>query len=155
VGNYSVIIDGQAIGVLESGKYATYDVSLNEKHEVVVVWDINGTLYPQTMVTKYFTSQGGEKQTFALPGVGWVKIKHSSSSKYIVYIDGKKDMTLTKADTYVFPFSAGVTHTIELVQQDGYLLYATHGIKTINLKESEIIEYSGPRGGSSEEYFNE
>ena len=96
----------------------------------------------------------GEKQTFKFPKVGTLSIEHNSKNTYYVYIDGEKVATWTKAGTYTFDVSAGIEHTVKVVQQDGYLLNPTQGTKKFTVQEGKIISFSGPVSGSSTSYFN-
>ena len=155
---YTISVDGKAVGYLDNDKsYDIADLSLNEKHEVIIhKYDKeNKVYYPATKVTHSFTfTKPGEKQTFKFPKVGTLSIEHNSKNTYYVYIDGEKVATWTKAGTYTFDVSAGIEHTVKVVQQDGYLLNPTQGTKKFTVQEGKIISFSGPVSGSSTSYFN-
>ena len=83
-----------------------------------------------------------------------VIVKHSSSSKYFVFIDNEKVAVWTSPGTYTLDVTPNVKHTLYIEQQDGYVFSATKGTKIFTLKEGESITFSGPKSNTSTEYFN-
>ncbi|MBO7596956.1 MAG: hypothetical protein J6T70_07930 [Bacteroidales bacterium] len=149
---YACYIDGVAKGYVDN--YETLkieDLALNTEHtlEIYKYYKEDGTYSKITKTTQKFTfTKAGEKQTYYLPKLATVTVKHSSTSTYKVAIDDFLAATWTKSGTYSFEVSPNVEHKLYVEQQDGYLFNATYGTRKFTLAPGESVTYSGPNGNA-------